>query len=293
MSFRDYLKVSGRDLPVLDTVRLGHLQSDAVKDRLDELAFLVDDYDLAWQEYMRSGGFPRAVYEVLENGAISPSYAKDLEAWLVSDVGEVDSPASIPLTLAALAQRATSPLNLTRTAQELHFSGRGQFTRMIQRLISTFALVECPQRDSHGAWVKNAQAKYYLADPVLAWLPSRLRAGLPEPDFTALTEMALGTALAYAIDDVEEGRLVTNDTVGYLRTSSGNEVDFVPVSIATPDRAEETTPLESKWVAKGWKAKARTISSAFGHGILATRNILDTTGAVWAVPAPLVAMLIR
>jgi hypothetical protein len=51
--------------------------------------------------------------------------------------------------------------------------------------------------------------------------------------------------------------------------------------------------LESKWVEQGWKSEARTIDAKFGRGILATKSVLDTTGGIWAVPAPLLALLLQ
>ena len=72
--------------------------------------------------------------------------------------------------------------------------------RRLARLTGTFAALNCPQRGEAGAVVANSQGKVYLVDPLLAWLPSRLRAGLAEPEMTTLTEMALGVTLARAVD---------------------------------------------------------------------------------------------
>jgi hypothetical protein len=110
---------------------------------------------------------------------------------------------------------------------------------------------------------------------------------------TTLTEMATGVALARAIDDVEEGRWVTGDTIGYARTPTGHEVDLGPVTVPSANGPVTTVPLESKWVEQGWKGEARTIDAKFGRGILATKSVLDTTGNVWAVPAPLLALLLQ
>lgn len=54
-----------------------------------------------------------------------------------------------------------------------------------------------------------------------------------------------------------------------------------------------TVPLESKWIEQGWKSEARTIDGKFGRGILATKSVLDITGNTWAVPAPLLALLLQ
>jgi hypothetical protein len=62
---------------------------------------------------------------------------------------------------------------------------------------------------------------------------------------TVLTEMALGVALARAIDHLDEGRWVAGDTIGYARTGSGNEVDLAPVSV--PSDAGMVGARRSKW----------------------------------------------
>ena len=54
-----------------------------------------------------------------------------------------------------------------------------------------------------------------------------------------------------------------------------------------------TVPVESKWVDDGWRGEARVIDGKYGRGILATKSVLHTEGEVWAVPAPLVALLLR
>ncbi|MCI1749221.1 MAG: AAA family ATPase [Acidipropionibacterium sp.] len=293
MSFRDFLLASGRELPTLSAVQLCDLQSTAARDALESVAFLIDCYDLAWQEYLRAGGFPRAVYEQVTTGAVSQSYLRDLEAWLIADLSEDERPDSVPLLLDALSSRATSPLNITGTANRLGYGSKDQFDRRIKRLISIFAVVRCPQRDEHGASVAGAQSKYYLTDPLLAWLPARLRAGLREPDLPTLSEMMLGTSLALALDDEQEGRLTYGDTIGYARTDANKEVDFAPVAMPTAAGPRMTTPIESKWVSHGWRVEARVIENKYRAGILATRNILDLSKPAWAVPAPLVALLLR
>ena len=155
---------------------------------------------------------------------------------------------SVPLLLSGLGRRAAAPLNVSHTAEALGYPGRSALERRITRLISTFATITCPRRDDGGAVVPGSQAKLYFTDPLLAWLPGRLRAGLPSPDMTVLTEMTLGVALARAIDDLDEGRWVSGDTIGYGRSASGNKLDFAPVAVPTTAGSATTTPIEGKWI---------------------------------------------
>jgi len=64
------------------------------------------------------------------------------------------------------------------------------------------------------------------------------------------------------------------------------------VSVPTPSGIELTTPVESKWVADRWRNEAKVVENKFGRGILATRNIIDTGHPTWALPAPLLALLV-
>lgn len=290
MSFRDFLAATRPELARPDPAHPAAVQEPAVAAVLAGLAFDVDAYDLAWQAYLTCGGFPRAVAEHTATGEVSLPYMRDLAAWLRRDV-DPDAPAeSVPLLLSELAKRSSSPLNVASAASDLGYS-RAVFELRLNRLVSTLAALWCGRRENDQR-VPGSQSKLYLTDPLLAWLPSRLRAGLPLPDMTRLTEATIGVALARAIDSLEEGRWIGGDTIGFARTASGNEVDFAPVTLPADSGTALSTPIESKWVDQGWRGEARTIDGKYGRGILATKTILDTSTSVWAVPAPLVALLL-
>jgi len=291
MSFRDFLAATRPQLARPDRVHPAALQAASTAATLEALAFDVDAYDLAWQDYLTCGGFPRAVAEHARTGQVSLPYLRDLAAWLRRDV-DPDAPAeSVPALLAEIAARATSPLNVASTASALGYPSRTVFELRLRRLTSTLAGIWCHRREDDRL-VPGSQAKLYLADPVLAWLPSRLRAGLATPDMTHLTESTLGVSLARAIDDLEEGRWLNGDTISYERTQSGLEIDLAPVRLPTGHQVGTSVPMECKWVDQGWRSEAKAINAKYSNGILATKSVLDLSADVWAVPAPLVALLL-
>jgi uncharacterized protein len=291
MSFRDFLAATRPELVPPGRVHPADLQDQDVARALDALAFDVDGYDLAWQDYLTCGGFPRAVAEHSRDGQVCVGYLRDLAAWLRTDVDPAAAGESLPLLLHGLTKRATSPLNVTTTAQQLAYRTRETLDLRLRRLISTQAALWCPRRQS-GTVVPGSQAKLYLTDPVLGWLPSRLRAGLAAPDMTTLSEMTVAVALARAIDDLEEGRWISGDTIGYARSATHNEIDLAPVPVPDPSGTRATVPIESKWVDHRWRIEAKTMHGKYDRGVLATKSVLDTTGPVWAVPAPLLALLL-
>ena len=292
MRFRDVAALTGRDLVFPAPVPPWDLQSPAVAAAAADAELYVEDLDLAWQSYLTSGGFPRAVAEHHRHGQVGDAFTADLIAWLHRDVDPDEAADSVALLLAEVTARSTSPLNRTDTAHTLGYPNRPTFDRRLSRIVASFAGLWCPQVDDQGARVGGAQAKLYLTDPILGWLGHRARAGVPAPDLTQLSENALAVAMARSIDDIQPGRWYNQDTIGYLRTGGGHEIDFAPVPVPTPAGIEHTTPLESKWVVRGWRGEARVIENKFGRGVLATRTIVDTRPATWALPAPLIAILL-
>ena len=293
MTFRDYVKASSRQLPQVDSVEPWNLQGPQAQQAADRTLAHVDQLDLAWQSYLTCGGFPRAVAEYERLGHVSRAFREDLAAWLHRDIDPDSGEDSVPLLLHALLERSTSPLNRNNAARALGYSSRQTFDVRLNRLTRSFAGLWCHQIDDEGKRVEDAQSKYYLTDPLLGWLPTLTRAGLDMPDFSQLSEGAMAVAVARAVDNAEPGRWISNDCIGYFRTGGNNEIDFAPVSIRAGGASAFTTPVESKWVSGGWRREALSIETKFEGGVLATKDILDTSQRAWALPAPLVALLLE
>lgn len=293
MSFRDALAATGREVPLPISIRPWALQDEAARVAAESLELFVEELDLAWQAYLTSGGFPRAVAEHHRTGEVGESFLRDLAAWLHRDVDPEAGEDSVPRLLSALEGRCASPLNRRALAEDLGYGSRQTADLRLTRLVGTYAAIWCHQVDEHGHRVAGAQSKLYLCDPLLAWLAPRLRAGLPRPDFSRLTETCIGVALARVIDDLEPGRWENDDSIGYLRTGGGKEIDFARVAVPSPSGPVRTVPIESKWVSSGWRAEARVIEGKFSAGVVATRTVLASSNPAWALPAPVLALLLE
>jgi uncharacterized protein len=293
MSFRDVLAVSGRDVPLPASLPPWALRDRQARESAESLELFVDELDLAWQSYLTSGGFPRAVAEHRQTGEVSDAFLRDLAAWLHRDVDPDAGEDSVPRLLSALQERCASPLNRRALAGELGYGSRQVADLRLVRLVHAYAAIWCHQVDQDGRRVPGAQSKLYLCDPLLASLPVRLRAGLPPVDFGRLTEASLAIVLARAIDRLQPGRWQDDDSIGYLRTGAGREIDLAPVPVPSASGTQRTVPIEVKWVSSGWRAEARVIEGKFHAGVIATRTPLDTSTPTWALPAPALALLLE
>ncbi len=295
MTFADVITSGGFpgndqiDLPL--PVLPDRLQTESVREVILSLSAFVDELDFAWQDFLDSGGFPQAVADRRRSGDVGPVFAGDLQSWLATDVVPGEMSDSVSELLLALHLRSGSPLSITATAEALHMT-RERFRGRIDRLVASFGAIWCHQANERGERVVGSQSKLYLVDPILARLPSLLDSSAAAPNFTRSSEAALGIAVARAVAQLHPERLVEQRAVMYLRTAS-SEIDFAPVPISSGGHVSATTPIESKWVESGWKNEARTMAAKYGRGVLATKNITDLSGDVWAVPTPIVALLLN
>ena len=292
MTFGEVLKAVDSSMPRPATLELSELQSPRSRGEIERLVPFADELDLSWQRYLETGGFPRAVGSARRRGEVDGVFVNDLLAWLSTDVTPGDPAESASDLMSVLHRRSGSPLDVTKTAEQLHIT-RERLRGRLDRLVTTFGAIWCHQFDDDGKRRAGSQSKLYLADPLLARLPSLVDPTVEPPDFTRSTEAALGTAVARAVDVLHPSRYVEQRAVGHVRTGSGGEVDFAAMPIAVGANRAMSCPIESKWVSDGWKGEARTIAGKYGHGIVATKNITDLSGPVWAVPAPVLALLLR
>jgi hypothetical protein len=109
----------------------------------------------------------------------------------------------------------------------------------------------------------------------------------PDIDPTVLTEMQIGVAIRRR--QVAEGASWTGeDRLFYWKTPSRKEIDFVSEDLGG-------SAIEGKYTETDrWRGESATLNASEWKGILATRNVLDTTqrDKAWAVPAAFLAFLI-
>jgi acyl CoA:acetate/3-ketoacid CoA transferase beta subunit len=128
---------------------------------------------------------------------------------------------------------------------------------------------------------------------VIARLPALRDPTYSRPGMTNLTESHLALELARAINELHPDRFVEQRAVMYARSGSGNEVDFAPLPVHRGGTETRTAPLEAKWVTHNWRSEALVMRGRYGVGVLGAKNIVDLDGDIWAIPAPMVALLLQ
>ena len=288
MGFRRFARAMALSgLPQPDPVRARDFMSPDVDAALTELLAWLDPLLSTWELYLRIGGFPRAVSDQLTHGDVQDDFIRAL--WDVT-AGEAirgagTTPAQVQAMLGRLTRSLTSPLAVESLRKDMGVDSPHTAKARLQDLLFAYLAWPCHQRNGDGPRL-SAQSKYYLIDPLMARLaPLRSQGLLAEADASAVSEQQLGIELLRNMEREQPGGYAHFSDIMYQRTS-GKEVDFCGPRIGQ-------LGFEGKYVDSGWKREALTVRAAFGTGVLATRSLLDTSGDVWAVPAPLIAWMLN
>jgi predicted AAA+ superfamily ATPase len=288
MGFRRFARALGLDgLPQPDPVRIMDFMSPEVDAIFTELLPWLDELLSTWELYLRVGGFPRAVGDQLAHGEVQEDFTRALWDVTAGEAlrGGATTSAQVQAMLARLTRSLTTPLSIESLREDMGVESPHTAKARLQDLIFAYLAWPCHQREGTGPKL-SARSKYYFVDPLIARLAAiRGPEALVEADASAIVEQQLGLELLRSVERERPGAYAHFSDVMYQRTSS-KEVDFCGPRFGM-------SGFEGKYVDSGWKRESLTLRAAFGAGVLATRGILDTSGAVWAVPAPFVCWMLN
>lgn len=290
MGFRPFLTELYPDLAAElppDRVALSDLQTEATNRLLDPFRLFTDDVAIAWERYLTIGGFPRAVADALTRVDVELSTANSLWNILTGEVLHVGnmSARDVKALLTRLVEGLGSPLSVANIAEELAIGTRNTVDDRIDRLCAAFYAWRAATTHDGLHPVRGGQSKLYFIDPIIARLPSLRDSKIAPPDITKLNEQQVGAALVRSLAQTHQAAVMDEAIILVRRNpASGTEIDFVG------DLVE--TPIESKYVSQNWKRERQALAENYQRGVVATRDILDTTEAIWAVPSGVLTWLI-
>lgn len=278
MSFRDYVAARTPETPLIAPIPLALMLADDGRDAVRVASLRTAELDQYLGEYLRSGGLPAPVTDLLTDGRLNDGTVTELWRGLSSDVrrlGRNDLILEKLLARAVVALSSTSDLGTL--AHELNVT-KPTVTSYIDLLAASFSLIALHQRDEkrQGGSALRRPRKLYLGDTALAAIPARF--GGPAPSEGGLVENALAIALLRHVERDPLERFALPQALYYWRSADGREIDFL---IAR----DEIVVVESKYAARQTGKDYESITRAFGRGIMVTRHEVDTDRPVLTIPA--------
>lgn len=283
MGFRDFAREVYPDLAhqlPSESLPLRDAYTEAGIAYFASLAVFTDDIAGAWERYLEIGGFPRAVADAKNQVDVQSSTARAIWNILTGDVLHVGamSDRDVKALLTKLVDGMTSPLNVTNITSALDIGARNTVRDRIDRLCTSFYMWRVSVTHDGENPVDGGQDKLYAIDPLIARLPSLRDSRIAAPDSTKLNEQQIGVALLHALLPDELDAILDEAALLVRRNpGSGAEIDFVGAHLAAP--------IESKYVSQRWKRENKALREAYGRGLVLTRDVLDTSEPIWALPS--------
>lgn len=288
MGFRTFASLWHPDLATLPVLELHEMHTRVGDAAYQQALPWLSDLVPLWETYLRYGGFPVSVAAAWAGQPIPPHFVDALfdviyrDAFAKSSLDEQGTTALVERLWAS----TSSPVNLRAIGEDL-----GQAHTTVQRhvgyLRDAYLLWSCPQMASEWVPRPRSQIKLYPIDPLIGRLPHLRNAARSDLDVTVLTEAQIGMCLRRAL--MRGGSSWAQDpSLFHLRTVTRTEIDFVAEAFGG-------AALEGKYTQRGkWQGEAATVDASNYKGILATRNVLDTSRGdeAWAVPACVLALLV-
>ncbi len=284
MTFRDYAGARNPAAVPEARVALADLMTPGGHAAVEAASLRTAELDQYLGEYVRCGGLPAPVTDMLTDGRVAGATVTELWRGLSGDARRLSRS---DLTLRKLLARtvvALSSMTDTGTlAAELDVS-RPTAGAYVDVLAASFALIALFQRDAKrqdGPALRRPR-KLYLGDPALAAIPGVL--GGPAASEPALVENALAIALLRADRAALEG-FAHPEHLYYWRSADGREIDFLgtdPTTIA----------VESKYAARRSGKDYESMTKAFGRGIMVSRRDTELGREVLTVPAGVLLALL-
>lgn len=278
MSFRDYLAARQPAAVPEVTIGLSSLLDPSAREPLTVSALRTEELDQYLGEYIRCGGLPAPVTDMLRDGRLAEATSIELWRGLSADARLLNrSDAVLRKLIARTVVALASTTDWTTLTQELDVT-RPTVTAYVDVLAASFGLLVLHQRDTKrqsGVALRRPR-KLYLGDPALASIPAAL--GGPTADDSALVENALAIALLRHAERDALERFAAPDHLFYWRSGDGREIDFVVTGA-------QTIAIESKYAQRITGKDRESISKAFGRGVLVTRRYVDVDKPVMSIPA--------
>jgi DNA-binding PadR family transcriptional regulator len=179
-------------LPEIGPLHPGELLSGAARSAVAELSFWVNELLDAWELYLRSGGFPRAIGDLLRTGDVTDGFVQDLwdvirgDAIRATSLGDAD----LLNLLARIAEGISSPLNASAIGRDVGLGSHHSVNDLV-------IVLQRPSRESKQVRYDSAAMSALISgDPT----PRMMVLGLvvQEPDSVAGVARRLADQFASA-----------------------------------------------------------------------------------------------
>lgn len=170
LSFKDFCRVFGsKGLKKELATSVGSLSGAEMNNKAKKLLFYFGEIDKLFGSYIVCGGFPRSMYEHMENGKILDETYEIYWKWLVADIAKIERSERITVsTLLGVLKNYGTRFSLNSIAKEMEIGSHVTIREYLEILENLFVLRNLfPIDMKKGTEAFARMRKTYFIDPFL------------------------------------------------------------------------------------------------------------------------------
>jgi len=182
LTFRDFVKIFGSKQLKKNLIDVKFKNSEEILEKTKKLSFYQEEIDKLFYKYLQSGGFPKAFYELMEEGEIKEDTYDTYWKWLIHDIAKINrSEKIVSGILFGILKNYSSKFSLNSIAKEVeigsHVTAR-EYLEILEDLfvINNFYTFSLNKK----IIVYRKMRKAYFTDPFLFHVVQRKLTGKKE-----------------------------------------------------------------------------------------------------------------
>lgn len=229
LSFRDFCMVFGsKNLKKKLSGSVESLDVAKVNNKAKKLLFYFSEIDRLFNSYIVCGGFPRSMYEHIENGKILDETYDIYWKWLVADIAKIERSERIAVsTLLGVLKNYGTRFSLNSIAKEMEIGSHVTIRGYLEILENLFVLRNVFPIDlKKGREAFGRMRKAYFTDPFLFRVFKRelAKTGVMEEEIPHLVEGIVAEHLKRKFERV--GYYYQKKEVDFYVSGTGIEVKW-------------------------------------------------------------------
>lgn len=290
LSFSEFCLARQPDLQPERKLTLLELMApnEEISELLFRAQFRAADLDELLRQYASIGGFPAAVGDLLREGQVTERTVSVIWSLISGDLIRLGRDSQLAARLLDRMRISLgTPISWKTLATELDAATETaqEYARHLEEAFISVILYAWDTARAMPARRKGK--KLYAFDPLFLEVPGLIQASTRRISLPAVIENLVGMGIYRTAEAPHLEAIYLPRTLYYWRSSKGREVDFY----VRRQRAE--MPVEVRYQEKVQPGDAQVMRSAFGRGLLISRQSFSAEGPIPILPAGVFLWLLR
>ncbi|MBU5678756.1 MAG: ATP-binding protein [Candidatus Aenigmatarchaeota archaeon] len=182
LSFRSFINIFGSEELKKNLEKINFINLNEVFGKAKKMFFYIDELNKLFFKYLKCGGFPRAFYELMENGDIKEETYDIYWKWLIHDIAKINrSEKIVSGLLLGILKNYSTKFSLSSIAKEVEIGSHVTVREYLEILEDLFVIKNFHTFDLNKKLVVyRKMRKVYFIDPFLYHVIQRKLTGKKE-----------------------------------------------------------------------------------------------------------------